>query len=147
MKTYFDTSALVPIYIRDDRSEKVQQLLRAHAEPITVTPLHLHELHNAIRLCQFWGHLTPARAADVVQQIERDERDGRLVSVIPPWAEVYAAGQRLIAAHTPLLGARSLDILHVASALVLAAHDFCGFDERQTKLARAAGLKVLPWHE
>jgi predicted nucleic acid-binding protein len=144
VKTYFDTSALVPMYIRDDRSEKVQRLLRAHAAPVSVTPLHLHELHNAVRLCQFWGHLTPARAAAVVEQIASDERDGKLVAVIPPWAEVYAAGQRLIAEHTPQVGARSLDILHVAAARVLAAHEFCSFDERQNKLARAAGLKVLP---
>lgn len=104
----------------------MQRRLRSHAEPILITPLHLHELHNAIGLCQFWGHLTSTRAADVVQQVARDARDGKLVSVIPPWAEVYAAGQRLIAEHTPLLG----------------AHDFCGFDERQSKLARAAGLKL-----
>ncbi|TAN36917.1 MAG: PIN domain-containing protein [Verrucomicrobia bacterium] len=143
VKTYFDTSALVPIYIRDDRSEKMQRLLRARAEPITVTPLHLHELHNAVRLCQFWGNLTSARAAEVVQQIERDEHAGRLVTVTPPWAEVYRTAQHLIAEHTPLVGSRSLDILHVASALALAAHEFCGFDERQIKLARVAGLKVL----
>jgi predicted nucleic acid-binding protein len=144
VKTYFDTSALVPIYIRDDRSEKMQRLLRARAEPIIVTPLHLHELHNAARLCQFWGNLTPERATEVLRQIEKDEREGRLVSVIPPWAEVYRTGQRLIAEHTPQVGSRSLDILHVASALALAAHEFCGFDERQNKLARAAGLKLLP---
>ena len=120
----------------------MQRLLRTHTEPIIVTPLHLHELHNAIGLCQFWGHLTLTRASEVAQQVACDERDGKLVSFIPPWAEVYAAGQRLIAAHTPLLGTRSLDMLHVASALVLGAHDFCGFDERQSKLARAAGLKL-----
>ncbi len=144
MKTYFDSSAIVPMYIRDDRSEKVQRLLRSHAAPLMVTPLHLHELHNAVRLCQFWGHLTPVRAAVVVEQIASDARDGRLMSVIPPWAEVYAAGQRLIAEHTPQEGARSLDILHVATALVLDAQTFCSFDERQNKLARAAGLNVLP---
>jgi len=32
----------------------------------------------------------------------------------------------------------------LAAAQVLAAHGFCSFDERQNKLARAAGLKVLP---
>ena len=143
MKTYFDTSVLVPIYLRDDRSEKVQRLLHGHAGPLAVTPLHLQELHNAIRLCQFWGQLTPPRATAVAQAIEGDERDGRLLAVIPPWSEVYKTGQRLSADHTPQIGARSLDILHVASALVLGAQDFYSFDERQNKLARAAGLKVL----
>ena len=37
---------------------------------------------------------------------------------------------------------RTLDTLHVASALELGAERFWTFDERQTKLARAAGLKT-----
>lgn len=39
-------------------------------------------------------------------------------------------------------GTRSLDILHVATALVLGCQTFHTFDTRQGKLARAAGLKV-----
>jgi predicted nucleic acid-binding protein len=36
---------------------------------------------------------------------------------------------------------RTLDTLHVASALELGAERFWTFDERQAKLARAVGLK------
>jgi predicted nucleic acid-binding protein len=35
---------------------------------------------------------------------------------------------------------RSLDVLHVASALVLHAETFYTFDEKQRKLAKAEGL-------
>lgn len=38
----------------------------------------------------------------------------------------------------------TLDGLHVATALLLKPEAFFSFDERQRKLARAAGLRVLP---
>jgi predicted nucleic acid-binding protein len=37
---------------------------------------------------------------------------------------------------------RTLDTLHVASALELGAERFWTFDERQAKLAKAAGLNL-----
>jgi len=46
--------------------------------------------------------------------------------------------------HTITDGHRSLDILHVATALQLEAEVFLTFDERQRKLAHAEGLKVKP---
>jgi predicted nucleic acid-binding protein len=40
----------------------------------------------------------------------------------------------------PTLGVRTLDSLHVACALELRAKRFWTFDERQARLAEAAGL-------
>jgi predicted nucleic acid-binding protein len=42
----------------------------------------------------------------------------------------------------PKLNMRTLDSLHVACALELKADRFWTFDERQAKLAKAAGLKA-----
>jgi len=42
----------------------------------------------------------------------------------------------------PKLGIRTLESLHVASALELKADRFWTFDERQAKLAKAVGLKI-----
>jgi predicted nucleic acid-binding protein len=39
-------------------------------------------------------------------------------------------------------GHRTLDVLHVATAVHLGAKEFLSFDIRQKKLARHAGLKV-----
>ncbi len=44
--------------------------------------------------------------------------------------------------HAARLGVRTLDTLHVASALELKAEHFWTFDGRQAKLALAAGLKT-----
>jgi len=43
----------------------------------------------------------------------------------------------------PKLGIRTLDSLHVACALELKAEQFWTFDERQGKLAKITGLRVL----
>ena len=45
--------------------------------------------------------------------------------------------------HSPKLGTRSLDVLHVASALELEMRYFVTYDKRQENLARIVGLKTL----
>lgn len=55
-----------------------------------------------------------------------------------PMAEaIYIEARRLSARYSARLGTRSLDIIEVASALVLEADSFHTFDERQRKLAKA----------
>ena len=58
------------------------------------------------------------------------------------WNDALREAERLGAAHLTETGARSGDLLHVASAVILGAREFLTFDERQAKLARRAGLKV-----
>lgn len=56
---------------------------------------------------------------------------------------VYADTSFLVSLYvqnTETLGARGMDILHVASALALKARRFVTADERQRELARLAGL-------
>ncbi len=56
------------------------------------------------------------------------------------WDGVFAAALDLCGRDSQRLGTRSLDVLHVATALVLGADVFCTLDERQARLATAAGL-------
>jgi predicted nucleic acid-binding protein len=55
---------------------------------------------------------------------------------------ISTEAERLSAGFTARIGTRSLDILHVANALVLGATSFLTFDKRQAELAKSAGLKV-----
>ena len=55
-------------------------------------------------------------------------------------ATMYERAQMLAGKRTALLGARALDILHVAVALELQAASFFTFDRRQARLARSEGL-------
>jgi hypothetical protein len=46
--------------------------------------------------------------------------------------------------HTARSGTRSLDLIHIASALEMGATDFLSFDYRQRDAAQAEGLQVFP---
>ena len=57
--------------------------------------------------------------------------------------DVCAQAESLSRRHTAILGTRSLDILHVAAAVVFGALTFVTNDERQAGLAKVAGLRVV----
>lgn len=56
--------------------------------------------------------------------------------------ELLKAYGKIGAAHNESIGCRSSDLFHVAAALEWKADQFLTFDERQKKMARAAGLTV-----
>ena len=78
------------------------------------------------------------------QQVYRDFHADRAAGL---WMEVglpelaFETCVQLAQRHGARLGVRTLDSLHVASALELRAERFWTFDARQAKLAHAEGLK------
>jgi predicted nucleic acid-binding protein len=150
MNTFPDTSFLCAFYRQQDNS----RLATAHAatmkEPLHVTALLAYEFRQSLRL-QVWRHshnpregmpLTDAQAA--LNQFESDLASG--VAVLAPcnMQDVFRRAEELSARHTIAGGHRSLDILHVATALHLGAREFLTFDGNQRKLAAAEKLKVKP---
>jgi predicted nucleic acid-binding protein len=136
---YADTSFLVSLYVQDANS------IRATAAapkllPLPVTPLLEHELRNAIRLCVFRRQITSAQREKALHDWESDKTAGALHAVPLDWPKTLKHAEALGRRHTEVLGARGMDILHVASALALNARRLVTFDERQRELARLAGL-------
>lgn len=76
--------------------------------------------------------------------MEGDIQGGTLQAAPVLWDEVFTRAEGLSAAHTAGIGARAMDILHVAAAMALGIKEFLTFDVRQKALAAAAGLKVGP---
>ncbi len=110
--------------------------------PLDLADFHRVELRNAFSLAVFQKRLTLAESQAAWAGIEKDLAAG-LLNIQPlPWDKLLAQAEQLAAQHTPTFGSRSLDILHVAAALVLEATDFCTFDFRQASLAKAMGLQV-----
>lgn len=141
MSAYADTSFLFSVYVADADTTKALPLMRAARFPLLATPLTEFELENAILQRQFRRELTSADCKACVASFRKD-----LVSIfdLRPFAsEMIHKASLLSARQTPRLGTRALDVLHVASALVLGATDFYTFDLAQAKLARAEGLRVL----
>ncbi len=139
---YADTSFLVSLYIQNANS------VRAVADaprllPLFFTPLAEHELRNAIRLCVFRRQITSGQREKALDDIESDKTAGVLHVVPLDWPKALKHAEVLGRKHTEGLGARGMDILHVASALALKAARFLTFDDRQRELARLARLDVL----
>ena len=99
---------------------------------------------NTIRRALRDEHITRMEHDAAFRQIEADLGDGILARRDIPQSEHYRKARELSKRHTPHIPARSLDILQTAAALLIGADSLHSFDERQRKLAKAAGLKVFP---
>ena len=101
-------------------------------------------MRNALALGVFRRILTSAQVSTAWSDVERDLRSGILVPQPVNWMPVYRAAAQWAALHSPRIGCRSLDVLHVTLAKKLNAKEFLTFDERQKSLALALGLAVKP---
>jgi len=67
-----------------------------------------------------------------------------LVKTTVQWPVAFRLATRFSERHSAAIGARSLDILHVAAARAVRAVEFVSFDSRQRTLAVAVRLRVAP---
>jgi predicted nucleic acid-binding protein len=144
MPAYADTSFLARAYTPHADSRKALSWLQQARESLPFTPLHRHELRNAIRLRVFRREITAEQRKLAFQELESDLADGILAHTPIPWTDTFRQAEDLGALHTEKLGVRSFDLLHVGLALALNATEFLTCDTRQAALAKAAGLKVRP---
>jgi predicted nucleic acid-binding protein len=130
----------VSLYITDSHTPEVLRLLSRHPR-VWFTPFHEAEVSHAIAQHMFRGQITEDHATRTYQRLSRHLSSN--VWALTGFPEAgFTTGAMLARSHVARLGTRTLDSLHVACALELKAEQFWTFDERQAKLARAAGLKV-----
>lgn len=138
---YLDTSALIKLYIKESGSTAIQALVAGQDEPLPIWEIQEAELINALRLKVFWKNITRAQADRQIELFEERKRRGLYF-----FPDLQRAGLmetfRDLSRLTPQLGSRTMDILHVACAVHVAARLFVSFDARQRTLAVRAGLKT-----
>jgi predicted nucleic acid-binding protein len=142
MTTYADTAFLCSLHAPDAHTGRVVAWLQRPRAPLPFTGLHRLEFRNALRLRVFRKEITPEQRELGIHAMLSDIAADVFTYAEPAWPEVLLEAERLSGGHSEAIGTRSLDILHVASALVLGARDFLTFDTRQGTLAKAAGLRV-----
>lgn len=141
MISYLETSFLVSLYTPDANSIAAAAYIVKAGGPFPLTPFGEAELTNAIELRVFRHEITLGQAKNALARLSSHIVSGTFYAAPLP-AAVYDVAQRLSRKHTATLGTRTLDILHVASALVLEAESFYTFDRRQAQLVRATGMKT-----
>jgi predicted nucleic acid-binding protein len=142
LSAYADTSFLVSLYTPDANSAQAASRMQEMQSPTIVTQFGELELINAIHL-RLFRHELPAAKIRAAYAAFRDDVAGGILSVVPTTDAMYAEARRISRRWTKTLGTRTLDVIHVASALVLRADPFHTFDDRQRRLARAVKLTTL----
>lgn len=142
MKHYCDTSVLASVYLEDSHSRKATQWLQKAELPIPLSLFSELELMGAIQQRLFRKEMSQEEVAKSHYYFQKNFHQGVYQRVSFEGKE-YDQALQLVRHYTSSIGCRTLDILHVASALLLNIREFVTYDTRQALLAEATGLKVL----
>jgi predicted nucleic acid-binding protein len=140
---YADPSALLKLYLREPESRAMTDWRKRVGDPLLVTHHGRVELTNGIDLAAYRGIITAKIHDAAMAALDDDFAQGRYRHGDVLWRATLKRASELSRQHTRSIGCRSLDIVHVASAVELAFRYFATFDVRQQELARVAGLKVI----
>lgn len=138
---YVDPSALARLYLHQAGSREMAVWRAKVSGALLVTHHGRTEVINAICRSAFLGQLDSKGLAEALADFSADFFAGHLRQADILWRAALNRAAELSRGHTPNLGTRSLDVLHVACALELKCRDFLTFDVRQQQLAAAVGLR------
>lgn len=139
-----DTGFLVKLYFHEPESLKASAIAARAGKPVLLSQLTVLELKNALHLNVFQKKINESTRHSAWSAFEADLANG-LHAVIPiSSAAHYEKAAGLADKYSATEGSRSLDLLHVAAALLLRADELLSDDARQRKVAIGEGLKVRP---
>jgi predicted nucleic acid-binding protein len=144
MKAYADTGFVVSLYKAAITSAAAAATMGRLQAPVWLSQLGELEIHNAFQLAVFRGEIDTTSALRKKQLFAEDLAKGVFAILPVPAATLYSKAIELAERHSATLGTRSLDLMHVAAALILKADLFLSFDERQKKVAQKEGIKIGP---
>ena len=152
MRAYADSSFILRLLTGEaDSPQTIAEYRRLGSPKLFFVPLHALEVRNAILQRAFHKRRSVSSRERQHVARERDAALARLEHLVARRAlldvtlDMDAAITRaadLSTVYTERLGARAIDLLHVAGALTLESELFFTTDARQAQLAKAEGLKV-----
>lgn len=142
MKRYFDSSVLFKAYIRERESEEAISWITKSNPPLPFTHLHEIEIKTALRSKAQRREINLSELKKALKGLEQDLVSGVLVRPSYELAEVFQRAEEVSARYAGVYACRTLDILHVAAALILKAEHFFSFNARQNTIAQKAGLII-----
>lgn len=143
--TYADSGFVVSLYLTSEgTSAQARQEVKRVSKPILLSPLSLLEIRNALNFGINRGEISGTQRDAVLTEIDAQIETGFFRLVEASQSSIYAKARELSNKHTPEFATRSLDLMHLAAALLSEARTFLTFDKRQIKAAIAEGLIVKP---
>lgn len=152
MRVYADSSVILRLVTGETGAQQAAAEYRRLGRPsLFYLPLHALEVENGIRQRAFHERriLPSGQRARIAR--ERDAalarlagwvKRGALKQLVQDMDPATDRARQLSATHSEKLGARAIDLLHVACALLLESEAFLTSDQRQAALATAEGLRV-----
>ncbi len=143
---YWDTSALIKLYAPEPDSSYFLMLLSEAEGPLFTSDITRAEVLCTLYRKEHAGDLAAGAAGTLFARFLGDTDAGRIV-LVPNGLEVTQKAHTLVqqayGQPQPLL-IRSLDAIHIASALTARATTVVATDTRLREVAKLLGLEVLP---
>ncbi|MCE9611892.1 MAG: type II toxin-antitoxin system VapC family toxin [Chthoniobacter sp.] len=143
--SYWDTSALVKLYVQEPDSARFQAMTGADIRLFTAR-LSRYEAWTMFRRREAAGLLPPEEALALLREISTDIAAGNIVIQEDGMAveREFSAVMEACLSQTPPVFIRTNDALHLASAKVAGETEFVIADGRQRAAALLVGFTVLP---
>ena len=143
--TYWDSSAILKLYVTEPDSRYFVGLAGKKDVQIRSSAILSVETLSALSRKEQAGELSHG-AVSLYQELARDVEAGWIV-LIPYGPDIVAQAQRVLLMTSKAKTVRvlrSLDLIHLASALECNAKTLVTTDIRLREIATLAGLRVLP---
>ena len=143
---YWDTSAVFKIYAPEDDSGYLGDLIVSSGQAVVSSAIAMTEMLCALYRKECAGELKGGGALATYQKFVGDCREGRIV-LVPYGEQVFTAAEeivRLAFRRARPVMVRSLDAIHVASAVTVRARVMVATDARLRQVASMAKLKLAP---
>ena len=143
--SYWDTSAVIKLYLDEPDSEKFRGIA-ATVPRIMISTLTWSEARVTFRRKEADGSLAKGATEQLMRTLFENIEDGRINSMM--WGELLEPeAERVIDrcwTRSPCIRVRTLDAIHIASALTAGETIFVTADIRQRDAAAACGLSLWP---
>lgn len=139
MPLCFDTSALLPFYRREPRSDAVEELLRSQTEPVLLADLARLEVASVVARWVRTKDIREHHAVALERAFDQDLAAGRY-AVRELRTDHVDLARRW--SRSPTTALRTLDALHLATAAVEGA-TLVTFDGGLLAAAEAVGVATL----
>ena len=136
---YIDTSALVPIFIREPKSEAVIGWIESSGERLAISEWSLVEFASAAAIKGRTGQA----AANLVRKATERVREfaQKHCTIAVPGREEFRRAAKLAGDQT--LKLRAGDALHLAIAANLNAHGILCLDDAMIEISKALGMNAV----
>lgn len=140
---FFDTGVALKLIVEEPLSAGVRTFVEKRRAPVLFSSLIEVEIQNALHALFFRGTITRVELSAARHLISDLEHRGLFRRVSLSLDKVAAETLRLAPLVTSETGCRTLDLMHISTAILLGVREFVSTDKRQLESAKLCGLQTI----